>query len=54
LKRRAEAVRAVLVGQFQIDGGRLSAAGVGATKPVESNDTPQGKAQNRRVELVKQ
>ena len=52
-KRRAEAVKAVLVGQFQIDAGRLSAAGLGATKPVESNDTPQGKAQNRRVELVK-
>ena len=52
-KRRAEAVKAVLVGQFQVDAGRLSAAGLGATKPVEPNDTPQGKAQNRRVELVK-
>ena len=52
-KRRAEAVKAVLVGQFQVDAARLSAAGMGATKPVEPNDTPQGKAQNRRVELVK-
>lgn len=52
-RRRAEAVKAVLVGQFQVDAGRLSAAGLGSTKPVESNDTPQGKAQNRRVELVK-
>ena len=32
---------------------RLSAAGMGATKPCEPNDTPQGRAQNRRVELVK-
>jgi outer membrane protein OmpA-like peptidoglycan-associated protein len=53
-KRRAEAVRAVLIGQFQVDAGRLSSAGMGATKPVESNDTPQGRAQNRRVELVRQ
>jgi OmpA-OmpF porin, OOP family len=53
-KRRAEAVRAVLVGQFNVDASRLSAAGLGSTKPVDSNDTPQGRAQNRRVELVKQ
>lgn len=53
-KRRAEAVRAVLIGQFNIDASRLSATGLGSTKPVDSNDTPQGRAQNRRVELVKQ
>jgi outer membrane protein OmpA-like peptidoglycan-associated protein len=53
-QRRASAVREVLIGQFKIDGSRLTAAGMGQTKPVESNDTPQGRAQNRRVELVKQ
>jgi outer membrane protein OmpA-like peptidoglycan-associated protein len=53
-KRRAEAVKAVLIGQFNIDASRLSATGLGSTKPVDSNDTPQGRAQNRRVELVKQ
>lgn len=52
-KRRAEAVKAVLVGQFNVDTSRLSTAGLGSTKPVDSNDTPQGRAQNRRVELVK-
>jgi OOP family OmpA-OmpF porin len=53
-KRRAEAVKSVLVSQFNIDAGRLSTAGLGATKPIDSNDTPQGRSQNRRVELVKQ
>jgi OmpA-OmpF porin, OOP family len=53
-KRRAEAVRVVLMGQFNVDGSRLSSTGLGSTKPVDSNDTPQGRAQNRRVELVKQ
>ena len=53
-RRRAEAVKAALAGQFGIDGARLSAAGLGATMPVESNDTVQGRAQNRRVELVRQ
>jgi OOP family OmpA-OmpF porin len=53
-KRRAEAVKAVLVSQFKIEGSRLSTAGLGATKPIDSNDTPQGRSQNRRVEFVKQ
>lgn len=53
-KRRAEAVKSVLVSQFQVDTARLTTAGLGATKPIESNDTPQGRTQNRRVEFVKQ
>lgn len=53
-RRRAEAVKAVLVAQFRVDAARLGTAGLGATKPIDSNDTPQGRAQNRRVELVKQ
>jgi len=53
-KRRAEAVKAVLVSQFKVDAARLTTAGLGATKPIDSNDTPQGRAQNRRVELVRQ
>jgi OOP family OmpA-OmpF porin len=47
-------VKSVLVSQFKIDEARLSTAGLGATKPIDSNDTPQGRSQNRRVELVKQ
>ncbi len=53
-KRRAEAVKTVLVSQFKVDAARLTTAGLGATKPIDSNDTPQGRSQNRRVELVKQ
>lgn len=53
-KRRAEAVKAVLVSQFSVDASRLTTSGLGATKPIDSNDTPQGRAQNRRVEFVKQ
>lgn len=53
-KRRAEAVKAVLASQFGVDAARLTTAGLGSTRPVGSNDTPQGRAQNRRVEFVKQ
>jgi outer membrane protein OmpA-like peptidoglycan-associated protein len=53
-KRRAEAVKAVLVSQFGIEAARLTTAGLGATKPISTNDTPQGRADNRRVEFVKQ
>lgn len=52
-RRRAEAVKSVLVSQFGISADRLTAVGLGASKPVETNDTPSGRAQNRRVELVK-
>jgi outer membrane protein OmpA-like peptidoglycan-associated protein/curli biogenesis system outer membrane secretion channel CsgG len=52
-KRRAEAVKNVLVSQFSIDAARLTTAGFGSTKPIDSNNTPQGKAQNRRVEFVR-
>ncbi len=53
-KRRAESVRSVLIAQFGIEATRLTAAGLGSTKPLASNDTPQDRAQNRRVEFVKQ
>ena len=53
-RRRAEAVATSLAGRYEIDSGRLRAAGVGPLSPVASNDTPEGRAKNRRVELVKQ
>lgn len=36
-----------------IDCARLTTKGFGATKPISDNDSPDGKANNRRVEFVK-
>lgn len=51
--KRAAAVKAALTGQYGVDGSRLTSRGFGATKPVAPNTTPEGRQQNRRVELVK-
>jgi outer membrane protein OmpA-like peptidoglycan-associated protein len=51
-KRRAESVKAALV-KLGIDAARLATEGLGQTKPLSTNDTPQGRAENRRVEFVK-
>ena len=51
-QQRAEAVKTWLVGKG-IAGGRLTAKGYSDTKPVAKNDTPQGRALNRRVELAR-
>jgi outer membrane protein OmpA-like peptidoglycan-associated protein len=50
-QRRAEAVVAGLT-ERGIDPGRISAEGRGLTEPVASNDTEEGRAQNRRVEVL--
>jgi outer membrane protein OmpA-like peptidoglycan-associated protein len=52
-KRRAQAVQTVLVSQFGVDASRLSSSGYGADKPIGSNDSPDGRAANRRVEFLK-
>ena len=51
-QRRAETVVAYL-GLFGVDGGRLVPKGFGESKPVMENATEEGRAKNRRVELVK-
>ncbi len=50
--RRAQSVKAWLVKQG-IDGGRLAAKGLGDSKPMDTNATLEGRANNRRVEFVK-
>lgn len=51
---RAEAVVQALVGKHGIAAARLLGRGVGPLAPVASNDAEDGRAKNRRVELVKQ
>ena len=51
-KQRADAVKDKLV-DMGISEDRLTTKGFGATKPIDKNDTQEGKANNRRVEFVK-
>jgi outer membrane protein OmpA-like peptidoglycan-associated protein len=50
-ERRAQAVRDYFV-QQGIQSSAVEAHGFGKNEPIASNDTPEGRAQNRRVELV--
>jgi outer membrane protein OmpA-like peptidoglycan-associated protein len=52
-KRRAAAVTQALISRYRVDGRRLQSSGYGASQPKDTNDTIQGRARNRRVELVK-
>ncbi len=51
-QQRADAVKTAMV-QGGIDASRLTTRGYGASKPLGSNETPEGKANNRRVEFLK-
>lgn len=51
--KRANAVKAILEKEFGIDASRMSAEGKGESEPVDKNDNPVGKANNRRVEFIK-
>lgn len=51
-EKRAAAVKQWLEGKG-IEGNRLKASGFGDSKPIDSNKTPEGRANNRRVEFVK-
>ena len=51
-KRRAEAVRGVLVDTYGADPARIEAEGVGYLAPRASNASPEGRQANRRVEVV--
>ncbi|MEP3209332.1 MAG: OmpA family protein [Maribacter sp.] len=53
-KKRAEEVMKALISIYNVAPERLTAEGMGESQPVGDNSTPDGKAQNRRVEFVKQ
>lgn len=52
-QRRAQAVVSALVGQHGIAAARLQPRGAGMSQPVAPNDSEDGRARNRRVELVR-
>jgi OmpA-OmpF porin, OOP family len=53
-KKRAAAVKEFLAKEFGIDAGRMTTDGKGESQPADNNTSPEGKANNRRVEFIKQ
>ncbi|MGI9482776.1 MAG: OmpA family protein [Hyphomicrobiales bacterium] len=52
-QQRANSVKNMLISRYGVDPNRLRTEGRGLTEPKASNDTLQGRAQNRRVELTR-
>jgi len=52
-KKRAAAVKDLLVSEYGIDANNIETDGKGETQPIADNKTKEGKAQNRRVEFIK-
>lgn len=51
-ERRAQAVREFLLKSLNLPEGQITAVGYGETKPVGKNETEEGRAQNRRIDIV--
>lgn len=49
---RADAVKLYMVTNFGLDPEKVTSIGYGETRPAASNDTPDGRARNRRIDLV--
>ncbi|MCS6933544.1 MAG: OmpA family protein [Chitinophagales bacterium] len=49
---RASSVTKILVGENKVDPKRVTPAGRGEYFPVESNDTPEGRSKNRRIDII--
>lgn len=52
-RKRADAVKKMMTTAYGIDSSRIITDGMGASQPVASNTTKEGKALNRRVEFIK-
>ena len=53
-QERATFVKNYLIEKGSVDGAKLSEQGMGPDKPIMSNDTPEGRSKNRRVEITLQ
>lgn len=53
-QRRAKAVVGVLSGRYKIKAERLTPVGVSSASPLDTNKSEDGRAKNRRVEIVEQ
>lgn len=51
-ERRAKAVSKVLVEQYNVDAGRVKSVGYGEAQPRDTNETKEGRQQNRRVMAI--
>lgn len=51
-EKRVQSMKNYLIQHFHIAPERVQAVGYGASRPIASNDTPEGRSQNRRVEVV--
>ncbi|MBK7090563.1 MAG: OmpA family protein [bacterium] len=52
-KRRAASVKAFLIEKYGVADAQLQTQGFGESKPISPNDSPEGRQNNRRVELIK-
>src|SRR5690606_17388013 len=53
-KKRSLAVKNALINFYGISASRMEVDGKGESQPLQTNDSESGKAQNRRVEFIKQ
>ena len=52
-KKRAAAVKEIIIRDFGIDASRMETDGKGETEPAQDNKSKEGKARNRRVDFIK-
>jgi outer membrane protein OmpA-like peptidoglycan-associated protein len=51
-EKRVQHIKTYLIEHFHLASERIMAVGYGESRPIASNDTPEGRSQNRRVEVV--
>jgi outer membrane protein OmpA-like peptidoglycan-associated protein len=51
--RRADSVRKILADEFSVKADRIETDGKGESEPISGNNTPEGKALNRRVGFIR-